>query len=175
MKAIMAMASNRVIGKNNTLPWPPIKEDFKWFKEFTMGKTLIVGRKTYDNLPRLKGRNLVVITHHYLTLFTECILHPKSETMYTRSYEEMIENITEPSEPGDETFKDAIIAGGASMYKIFLPYITEFYVTHINGEYDGDTYMVEFEHMFNKQEIVKEFTGGHKVIKYYENNTIKTI
>jgi len=56
MKAIIAMAQNRVIGKNNGLPWPSIKEDFKWFKEFTMGKTLIVGKNTFDTLPLLKNR-----------------------------------------------------------------------------------------------------------------------
>ena len=62
MKAIIAMAQNRVIGKNNGLPWPSIKEDFKWFKEFTMGKTLIVGKTTFDTLPLLKNRECLVLT-----------------------------------------------------------------------------------------------------------------
>ena len=48
---------------------------------------------------------------------------------------------------------------------MFLPYITEFYVTHIKGTYDADTYMIPFEHLYNKQEVVKEF-DGHRVIKY---------
>ena len=61
MKAIIAMAKNRVIGKNNGLPWPSIKEDFKWFKEFTMGKTLIVGKTTFDTLPLLKNRECLVL------------------------------------------------------------------------------------------------------------------
>ena len=62
MKAIMAMAKNRAIGLNNQLPWGTIyKEDFQWFKEFTMGKTLIVGWYTFNSLPRLKGRKGVVL------------------------------------------------------------------------------------------------------------------
>jgi len=56
MKAILAMSKNRAIGKNGGLPWPSIKEDFKWFKEFTMGNTLIVGKNTFDTLPLLKNR-----------------------------------------------------------------------------------------------------------------------
>ena len=53
MKAIIAMAKNRVIGKNGKLPWPSIKTDLKHFKEFTTGKTLIVGKNTFDTLPLL--------------------------------------------------------------------------------------------------------------------------
>ena len=159
------MAENRAIGKNGGLPWPNIKEDFKWFKEFTMGKTLVVGRKTYDTLPPLKGRQIVVITRDFLTLVEECILHPKCEKMYTRSYKQMVENITGTSEPGDETFKNAIIAGGAKTYELFLPHITEFYVTHVKGSDDADTYMPAFEHLFTKQETLKEF-DGHRIVKY---------
>jgi len=61
MKAIIAMAENRVIGKNGGLPWPSIKEDFKHFKEFTMGNTLIVGKNTFDTLPLLKNRECLVL------------------------------------------------------------------------------------------------------------------
>ena len=165
MKAIAAMAENRAIGKNGGLPWPSIKEDFKHFKEFTMGKTLVVGRKTYDSLPPLKGRKIVVITNDYLSLVEECILHPKCEKMYTRSYKQMVNDITETSESGDETFKESIIAGGAKMYELFLPYITEFYVTHVKGSYDADTYMPAFEHLFTKQETLKEF-DGHRIVRY---------
>ena len=53
MKAILAMAKNRVIGKNGKLPWPSIKNDFKWFQEFTTGKKIIVGKNTFDTLPLL--------------------------------------------------------------------------------------------------------------------------
>jgi hypothetical protein len=58
-----------------------------------------------------------------------------------------------------------IVAGGAKTYVKLLPYITEFYVTHVNGNYDGDTFMPPFEDLFTQQEVVKEF-DGHKVVKY---------
>ena len=63
MKAIVAMGRNRVIGLNDKLPWPPIKEDFKWFKEFTINNTIVIGKKTFDTLPPLKDRNIIVITN----------------------------------------------------------------------------------------------------------------
>ena len=61
MKAILAMAKNRVIGKNGGLPWH-VPNDFKWFKEFTMGKKIIVGKNTFDTLPLLKNRECLVLT-----------------------------------------------------------------------------------------------------------------
>ena len=162
MKAIIAMAKNRVIGKNNGLPWPSIKEDFKWFKEFTMGKTLIVGKTTFDTLPLLKNRECLVLTKP-----VEAI-----DAYITNQY--MVNNnamtgqmITmEDVESYSRFRKDyLIVVGGAKTYVKLLPYITEFYVTHVNGNYDGDTFMPEFEHLFAHQEVVKEF-DGHKVIKY---------
>ena len=162
MKAIIAMAKNRVIGKNNGLPWPSIKEDFKWFKEFTMGKTLIVGKTTFDTLPLLKNRECLVLTKP-----VEAI-----DAYITNQY--MVNNnamtgqmITmEDVESYSRFRKDyLIVVGGAKTYVKLLPYITEFYVTHVNGNYDGDTFMPEFEHLFAHQEVVKEF-DGHKVIVY---------
>jgi dihydrofolate reductase len=58
-----------------------------------------------------------------------------------------------------------IVAGGAKTYVKLLPYITEFYVTHVNGNYDGDVFMSPFEDLFAHQEVVKEF-DGHRVILY---------
>jgi dihydrofolate reductase len=162
MKAIIAMAQNRVIGKNNGLPWPSIKKDLNHFKEFTMGKTLIVGKNTFDTLPLLKNRECLVLTKP-----VEAI-----DAYITNQY--MINNnamtgqmITmEDVESYSRFRKDyLIVVGGAKTYVKLLPYITEFYVTHVNGNYDGDTFMPEFEHLFAHQEVVKEF-DGHKVVKY---------
>ena len=162
MKAIVAMAKNRVIGKNSALPWPSIKEDLNHFKEFTTGKTLIVGKNTFDTLPLLKNRECMVLTKP-----VEAI-----DAYITNQY--MVNNnamtgqmITmEDVESYSRFRKDyLIVVGGAKTYVKLLPYITEFYVTHVNGNYDGDTFMPEFEHLFAHQEVVKEF-DLHKVVKY---------
>ena len=162
MKAIVAMAKNRVIGKNGGLPWPSIKEDFKHFKEFTTGKTLIVGKNTFDTLPLLKNRECLVLTKP-----VEAI-----DAYITNQY--LVNNnamtgqmITMEDVESYSRFRKGylIVAGGAKTYVKLLPYITEFYVTHVNGTYDGDVFMPPFEDLFTNQELVKEF-DGHKVVKY---------
>lgn len=156
MKAIAAMSENRAIGRNNKLPWLPIKEDFKWFKEFTTGKILVVGRVTFDKMPPLKNRNIIVLTSN-----------PNSSSGYDpncnfgycfRDYNGVIE-VSQFSND------QLIIIGGTKTYEKFMPYITEFYVTHVKGEYEADTFMPPFEHLFSNQKVVKEF-DGHRVIKY---------
>jgi len=162
MKAIVAMAKNRVIGKNGGLPWPSIKTDLKHFKEFTTGKTLIVGKNTFDTLPLLKNRECLVLTKPveaidaYIT--NQYLVNNNAMTGQMITMEDV--------ESYSQFRKDyLIVAGGAKTYVKLLPYITEFYVTHVNGTYDGDTFMPPFEDLFTQQEVVKEF-DGHKVIVY---------
>ena len=161
MKAILAMAQNRVIGKNGGLPWPSIKEDFKWFKEFTMGGTLIVGKNTFDTLPLLKNRECLVLVKEDKVMAA----NPNQYLVNNNSMTGQLITMTD-FESYSQFRKDyLIVAGGAKTYIKLLPYIKEFYVTHINGNYDGDTFMPEFEHLFAHQEVVKEF-DVHKVIMY---------
>jgi dihydrofolate reductase len=161
MKAILAMAENRVIGKNGGLPWPSIKEDFKWFKEFTTGKKLIVGKNTFDTLPLLKNREILVLTRR-----VEELNHIENQYLINNNgLSGKIIDIRDVMIFELKNNPDIIVAGGAKTYVRLLPYITEFYVTHVNGSYDGDTFMPPFEDLFTKFELVKEF-DGHKVIKY---------
>ena len=161
MKAIIAMAENRVIGKNGGLPWPSIKEDFRWFKEFTMGNTLIVGKNTFDTLPLLKNRECLVLVKEDKIMVT----NPNQYLVNNNSMTGQLITMTD-IELYSQFRKDyLIVVGGAKTYIKLLPYITEFYVTHVNGKYDGDTFMPEFEHLFAHQEVVKEF-DLHKVIMY---------
>lgn len=161
MKAILALAKNRVIGKNGGLPWPSIKEDFKWFKEFTTGKKLIVGKNTFDTLPLLKNREILVLTRR-----VEELNHIENQYLINNNgLSGKIIDVRDVMIFELKNNPDIIVAGGAKTYVRLLPYITEFYVTHVNGSYDGDTFMPPFEDLFTKFELVKEF-DGHKVIKY---------
>ena len=161
MKAIIAMAQNRVIGKNGGLPWPSIPNDFRWFKEFTMGNTLIVGKNTFDTLPLLKNRECLVLVKEDKIMVT----NPNQYLVNNNSMTGQLITMTD-IELYSQFRKDyLIVAGGAKTYIKLLPYITEFYVTHVNGNYDGDTFMPEFEHLFTNKEVVKEF-DLHKVIMY---------
>jgi dihydrofolate reductase len=154
MKAILAMAKNRCIGIEGKIPWH-IPNDFRWFKEFTTGKKLIVGKNTFDTLPMLKNREILVLTRRVeeLSEITNQYLINKNDLTG-----KIISDVSDLD-------SDIIVAGGAKTYVRLLPYITEFYVTHVNGSYEGDTFMPPFEDLFTNKEVVKEF-DGHKVIKY---------
>ena len=161
MKAIIAMAENRVIGKNGGLPWPSIKEDFRWFKEFTTGNTIVVGKNTFDTLPLLKNRECLVLVKEDKIMAA----NPNQYLVNNNSMTGQLITMTD-LESYSEFRKDyLIVAGGAKTYIKLLPYITEFYVTHVNGNYDGDTFMPSFEDSFTNQEVVKQF-DLHKVIMY---------
>jgi dihydrofolate reductase len=160
MKAIMAMSENRCIGKENKIPWY-VPNDFKWFKEFTMGNTLIVGKNTFDTLPLLKNRECLVLVKEDKIMVT----NPNQYLVNNNSMTGQLITMTD-IELYSQFRKDyLIVVGGAKTYIKLLPYITEFYVTHVNGNYDGDTFMPEFEYLFTNKEVVKEF-DGHKVIMY---------
>jgi dihydrofolate reductase len=161
MKAILAMAQNRVIGKNGGLPWPSIKEDFKHFKEFTVGNTIVVGKNTFDTLPLLKNRECLVLVKEDKIMDA----NPNQYLVNNNSMTGQLITMTDLESYSDFRKNYLIVAGGAKTYIKLLPYINEFYVTHVNGNYDGDTFMPEFEHTFSNKEVVKEF-DGHKVIMY---------
>lgn len=148
------MGENRAIGYLNEIPWH-ISADFKWFKEFTLNKVLVVGHRTFISLPKLKNRNLIVLTKRTHSDGYD----PTCNMAFCYRDKEDIVNL-------DSSHKgELIVIGGAKTYELFLPNITEFYVTHVKGTYPADTFMPPFEHLFSKQEIVKEF-DGHKVVKY---------
>jgi len=166
MKAIVAMAQNRAIGKNGGLPWPSIKEDFKWFKEFTMGQRLIVGWNTFNTLPKLKGRRGVVLDKRW----DNNIMYSWSDLPFDGFCLRNPLGIWDGEKYGEGSFDvnefpDAIVAGGAKTYEFLLPHITELYVTHVHGEYEADTFMPPFEHLFTHDELIKEF-DKHMVVKY---------
>lgn len=150
------MAENREIGKDNKLPWPSIKEDFKWFKEFTLNKMIVVGAKTSIDLPILPKRKILILDR---CRFNDSYWNPiKDETVCYTNMETILK--VDIAQKGE-----VIVAGGARTYIAFLPYVTEFYITHVKGTYEADTFMPPFEHLFTKQEVIKEF-DGHRVIRY---------
>lgn len=182
MKAIAAMAENRAIGRDDKLPWHSIKEDFNFFKEFTIGKILVVGNKTFYTLPPLKNRNMVVLTNMSNCIYEDAY-DPKNNSASCYGNKDDILDL-------DRHHKgELIVIGGAKTYELFLPYITEFYVTHVKGEYEADTFMPPFEHLFAKKKIIRAFNDkgtficpdlfqaeidpeslkdfdGHQIIKY---------
>lgn len=136
---IVAMARNRTIGINNTLPWR-IPEDLKRFKSLTMGHHLIMGRKTFDSIGKpLPGRITVVVTRNEALKIEGCIM--------AHSLEEAIKACA-----GDD---EIFIVGGADLYALAMPWVETIYLTEINLDVAGDTYFPEFDKT-QWQELARE-------------------
>ena len=126
---IVAMAQNRTIGINNTLPWR-IPEDLQHFKALTMGHHMIMGRKTFDSIGKpLPGRTTVVVTRNRNLKIDGCII--------THSLEEAIAACSKD----DEIF----IVGGAELYAQAMPLTDTLNITEIQQDVEGDAHFPEFD------------------------------
>jgi len=131
---IAAMAENRVIGKNNAIPWS-IKEDMAHFKELTMGWPCIMGRKTWESLPKrpLPGRlNLVVST----TMEADSS-HNVKDFKVVPSLAEALQLCA--------GYEKVFICGGASIYHEALPMAHKIELTVIRRHCEGDTFFPEID------------------------------
>ena len=139
MKAIVAMARNRVIGLNGAMPWH-LPEDFRWFKRATMGGALLMGRKTFDSIGKaLPGRLSLVVTRSRIV---------------TESLDVVTVNDLAAFRPGDYAPREVWVTGGAEIYAQTLRRCAELYVSLVNAEPEGDTFFPPFEEDFEYRETV---------------------
>ncbi|WP_035384294.1 dihydrofolate reductase [Ferriphaselus sp. R-1] len=125
---VVAMAQNRTIGIDNTLPWR-CPEDLQHFKALTMGHHLIMGRKTFDSIGKaLPGRTTVVVTRNTAWAAPGCIA--------AHSLQQAIDACR-----GDEI---AFVVGGAELYAQALPLVDTLYVTEIGQPVTGDAHFPDF-------------------------------
>ncbi|MEI7499114.1 MAG: dihydrofolate reductase [Bacteroidota bacterium] len=127
---IVAIAENSGIGKNNDLLWH-IPEDLKRFKRITSGHTMIMGKRTYESLPKrpLPDRRNIVITDIPGEYFEGC------EMAYS------IEDAVAKCNPEDENF----IIGGALIYSQFLPIADRLYLTRVHQSFEADVFFPEID------------------------------
>lgn len=129
LSIIVAVARNRVIGNNNTLPWH-LPEDLKRFRALTTGHHIIMGRKTYESLNRLlPDRTTVIVTRNPD--------YKVKGALIANSLQQAIELC------GDD--KEVFLIGGAELYRDGLDLAHKLYLTEIDAEYAGDAFLPEFE------------------------------
>lgn len=127
--AVVAMAQNRVIGKQNQLPWR-MPADLQHFKSVTMGKPVIMGRKTYESIGRpLPGRLNIIVTRdlNYKAPGCEVVSSPGVALSLVAAQPE------------------ACLIGGSELYKQLLPEVSQIYLTVIHHDFDGDAYFPELD------------------------------
>lgn len=146
-KAIAAMSLNRVIGDGNKIPWH-LPEDFKWFKQTTLGHVLVMGRKTFESIGRpLPGRETMVLSRTGWS-------HPGVRT---------VASLDAVAELADE--RQVFICGGAQIYAQALPLCEELFLTLVKREVTGDAFFPPFEYRFELVEELRD-TPEFKILHY---------
>jgi dihydrofolate reductase len=149
-KAIAAMSLNRVIGAGNKIPWH-LPEDFKWFKQTTMGHFIVMGRKTFESIGKpLPGRETIVLSRSDFK-------YPGVRTI--RDLEELAAN--------DSGGHQIFICGGAQVYEQALALCSDIYLTLVKREVDGDTFFPKFEDQFRLVEEIRD-TPEFRILHYHK-------
>jgi dihydrofolate reductase len=146
MIAIVAMTPSEVIGCGNAIPWR-IAEDFRWFKQTTLGHPVLMGRKTFASLNRpLPGRRNLVVTR---TAQLDGV--------------EVIRDLTrfDPDQYEHEVF----VIGGAEIYRALLPECRELLITHVKAEHPGDTFFPAYKHLFRPAEEIRD-APEFRIVRY---------
>ena len=124
LSIIVAKAKNNVIGKDNELIWH-LPDDLKRFKKLTTGHTIIMGRRTFESLGR------VLPNRKHVILCNDAQMNIEDERVEILEDISMLDKYIKSDE---ENF----IIGGATIYKLLMPYANKMYITEINKEFDGD-------------------------------------
>ena len=190
-KAIAAMSLNRVIGAGNQIPWH-LPEDFKWFKQVTMGNVIVMGRKTFESLGKpLPNRQNLILTRHPQSLIKK---HPQIFGQYhewrggqhlKRAYQFRFSKLSEKVETEMFIFKtldkldpkefptDIFICGGEQIYKQALPRCSDLYLTLVKREVEGgDAFFPPFEDKFDLVEKIRE-TPEFDILHYRRRSLFK--
>ncbi|MFT5636774.1 MAG: dihydrofolate reductase [Cognaticolwellia sp.] len=129
LSMIVAHANDRVIGKNNDMPWH-LPADLAYFKKTTLGKPIIMGRKTFQSIGRpLPGRKNIVISR---------------DDTYQVEGVEVVNSVAAALALVIES-EEVMVIGGGAIYQHCLAAAQRLYITHIDADIDGDTYFPEYD------------------------------
>ncbi len=182
------MSENRVIGHGNKIPWH-LPEDFKWFKKMTTGNTAVIGRKTFEGLPKaLPNRKKLILTRHPRSLINK---HPEVFGQYKewrggahlkRAYQLHFTKLD--GDPNDDIWifdslesiqpeefsNDVFICGGAQIYEQALPRCSDLYLTVVKRVVEGDAVFPSFEDRFTLHAEI--FDGPDFRILHYRHRSL---
>jgi dihydrofolate reductase len=124
------MDENRVIGINNSLPWK-LPSDMKWFREHTMGKPIVMGRKTFESFGAkpLPNRQNIIVTHN---------------PQYNAENCDVVTSIEAAMSAANDS-DEIMIIGGASFYKQTMTLANRMYLTTVHTRVEGDAWFPEFD------------------------------
>lgn len=170
MKAVAAMSLNRVIGRDNAIPWH-LPEDFKWFKRLTQGHFVLMGRKTYESLGRpLPNRTNIVVTRHPRKLarderFSPAFIgnwRPRLGRPFQLAFDRLtdrdiwlVKNVDRLADAYAQAKpqRELFVIGGAQIYRRLLPKCTDVFLTVVFREVEGDAFFPPFEDDFTLVDV----------------------
>jgi dihydrofolate reductase len=141
LSIIVAMDDNQLIGQNNALPWH-LPADLAYFKKTTTGKTVLMGRKTYQSIGfPLPNRRNIIISRNSDFQAKDCEVVNSINAALTLA----------------KNNDEVMVMGGASFYKQMLPSVDRLYITQIEGEFEGDAHFPQF----SRDDFVETFRESH--------------
>ena len=143
LSIIVAKAKNNIIGKDNALIWH-LPEDLKRFKRLTTGHTIIMGRRTFESLGR------ILPNRYHIILCNDVQMQIKNENVEVLEDISMLDKYVKDEE-------EHFVIGGATMYKLLMPYCSKMYITEIDKDFDGDVSFPEIN--LNEWKIVQKEQG----------------
>ncbi len=145
LSLIVAMDENRLIGNKNKLPWH-LPADLAFFKRTTMGKPIVMGRKTYESIGKpLPGRRNIVITRDATFSAAGCEVANSIETAMLLTKDD----------------DEVMLIGGASLYQQTIARAAQMYITRIHQSFEGDTWFPEIDLHEWKEVTRKDFDADH--------------
>jgi len=155
---MVAHDPNRVIGSNGKLPWH-LPEDLALFKSMTIGKTVIMGRATYESIVARIGKPLP--NRHNIVM---------SKTLQdVPSGVEVRQDLIDVLTRFLNTEEEAVVIGGATLYQQCLPFVDYLYVSLVKQEYSGDTYFPDYDNQFEYEEQTRVAYPDFDFITYKRN------
>lgn len=147
LNAILAVDKNNLIGNGNKMPWY-ISNDFKYFKSVTSGKIVIMGRNTFDSIGKALPERLNIV------LTSDKDFNPAG-VMVMHSIEELTAWIKEYDKVPRDNENNLFVIGGANLINQLFDNIRTFHITHIDAEFEGDTYTsIDFNSLNKISEVL---------------------
>ena len=149
---IWAMSDEGVIGRGNALPWR-LPKDMQFFMTATMGKPVIMGRKTFESMKApLPGRTNIVMSR---------------DPVYARQGVKVVSNFAEALKAAKaqclvDGVEEIMVAGGAEIYRLGLAVATRLYVTRVHGQVDGDTHFPEVDWSRWREARIESFEADER-------------
>ncbi len=147
---IVAAAENGVIGRNNALPWH-LPEDLRYFKRVTMGKPIVMGRKTFESIGRpLPGRTNIVVTRSPDWRAEGVrVVHSLEQALELAADIALIDGAEE-----------VMVVGGADIYRTAIPRASRLYLTQVHATVEGDAFLPEIDWRQWREVSRQSFAAG---------------